>query len=154
MRDILITVIVLGLLPFILRSPRIGAYVWAWLSLMNPHRARIWICSYLPFAHLVALSTLVSFLFSRDRRPFPVNSITVTQVLLLVWMSITCFFALNTTEIVLGALDICFQNPVDVICDPDVDPWSRTDRTIDLGRYAIGWILWRQRGYLDSHGGR
>ena len=101
MRDILITVIVLGLLPFILRSPRIGAYVWAWLSLMNPHRGAFGFARSIPFAHLVALSTLVSFLFSRDRRPFPVNSITVTQVLLLVWMSITCFFALNTTEIVL-----------------------------------------------------
>lgn len=101
MRDILITVVVLGLLPFILRNPRIGAYAWAWLSLMNPHRGAFGFARSIPFAHLVALSTLVGFLFSRDRRPFPVNSITVTQVLLLVWMSITCFFALNTTEIVL-----------------------------------------------------
>lgn len=101
MRDILITVIVLGLLPFILRSPRIGAYAWAWLSLMNPHRGAFGFARSIPFAHLIAVSTLVSFLFSRDRRPFPVNSITVTQVLLLVWMSITCLFALNSTEIVL-----------------------------------------------------
>ena len=101
MRDILITVIVLGLLPFILRSPRIGAYAWAWLSLMNPHRGAFGFARSIPFAHLVALSTLAGFLFSRDRRPFPVNSITVTQVLLLVWMSITCLFALNSTEIVL-----------------------------------------------------
>jgi probable O-glycosylation ligase (exosortase A-associated) len=101
MRDILITVVVLGLLPFILRSPRIGAYVWTWLSMMNPHRAAFGFARNLPFAYLVALSTLVGFLFSRDRRPFPVNSITVTQVLLLVWMSITCLFALNSTEVVL-----------------------------------------------------
>lgn len=109
MRDILITVIVLGLLPFILRSPRIGAYVWAWLSLMNPHRAAFGFARNLPFAYLVALSTLVGFLFSRDRRPFPVNSITVTQVLLLIWMSITSFFALNTTEIVLDRWIFVFK---------------------------------------------
>ena len=100
MRDILITVVVIGLLPFILRSPRIGAYVWAWLSMMNPHRAAFGFARNFPFSQLVALSTLVSFLFSRDRRPFPVNSITATQVLLLVWMSITCFFALNTADVV------------------------------------------------------
>ena len=109
MRDILITVVVLGLLPFILRSPRIGAYAWAWLSLMNPHRGAFGFARSIPFAHLVALSTLVSFLFSRDRRPFPINSITVTQVLLLVWMSITCLFALNSTEIVLDRWIFVFK---------------------------------------------
>lgn len=109
MRDILITVVVLGLLPFILRSPRFGAYAWAWLSLMNPHRGAFGFARSIPFAQLVALSTLVSFLFSRDRRPFPINSITVTQVLLLVWMSITCLFALNSTEIVLDRWIFVFK---------------------------------------------
>lgn len=101
MRDILITVVVLGLLPFILRSPRIGAYVWAWLSMMNPHVAAYGFSRSIPFSQLVALTTLISFLFSRDRHPFPFNNITITQLLLFLWMSLTCFFAINTTDIVL-----------------------------------------------------
>lgn len=101
MRDILITVVILGLLPFILRSPINGAYVWAWLSMMNPHRSAFGFSRLIPFSQLVALLTLISFLFSKNRRPFPVNSISVTQLILLIWMSITCFFAFNTADVVM-----------------------------------------------------
>lgn len=109
MRDILLTVIVVGFLPFILRSPRLGAYVWAWLAMMNPHRAVFGFARNLPFSHLVALTTLISFLFSRERRPFPVNSITVTQLLFLFWMTITSVFALNTPEIILDRWVFVFK---------------------------------------------
>ncbi len=101
MRDLLITVVVVATIPFILRTPRLGAYVWAWLSMMNPHRAAFGFARTFPFAYIVALATLTSFLFSKDRRPFPLNSITVTQLLFLFWMTVTCFFALNSPHIVL-----------------------------------------------------
>jgi probable O-glycosylation ligase (exosortase A-associated) len=99
-RDILIAVVILAFLPFIVRSPRLGTYVWAWISMMNPHRFAYGFARSIPFAYLVALGTLVGFLFSRERRPFPTNSITVTQLLFLLWMSITCFFALNESALV------------------------------------------------------
>ena len=101
MRDVLITVVVLGLLPFILRSPRIGAYVWAWLSMMNPHRGAFGFARTFPFAYLVALSTLISFLFSRERRPFPLNSITLIYLLFVFWMGVTSLFAISTPDVVL-----------------------------------------------------
>jgi len=100
MRDILLTIVVLGLLPFILRNPRLGTYVWAWLSMMNPHRAAFGFARSLPFSHLVALSTLVAFLFSRERRPFPLNNITKVYLLFICWMSVTSLFAMNTPELV------------------------------------------------------
>ncbi len=102
MRDILITVVVFGLIPFILRTPRIGAYVWVWLSLMNPHRATWGFASNFPFAYSVALSTLVSFLFSKERKPFPVTPITLVYMSFFLWMSFTSLFAMNTPEIVLA----------------------------------------------------
>ena len=102
MRDILISVIVFGLLPFILRSPKVGAYVWAWMSLMNPHRAAFGFARELPFAQVIAGATLIPFLFSKERKPLPINSITVLQFLLLFWMGVTSLFALNTGEVVLG----------------------------------------------------
>lgn len=101
MRDLLIAGIVLGLLPFILRSPRLGAYVWTWLSMMNPHRAAFGFARAFPFAYLVAIATLIGFLFSRERRPFPLSSITVVYLLFIVWMSVTSLFALNTMDVVL-----------------------------------------------------
>jgi putative inorganic carbon (HCO3(-)) transporter len=101
MRDILISAVVFGFVPFILRNPRIGAYVWAWLSLMNPHRAAFGFARSLPFAHVVAVSTLISFLFSRDRRPLPINNITVIYLLFIFWMTVTSLFAINTPDAVI-----------------------------------------------------
>ncbi len=102
MRDILITAVVVGFLPFILRNPRVGAYVWAWLSLMNPHRGAYGFARNLPFAHLVAVSTLIGFLFSRERRPFPINSITVVYLLFIFWMTVTSLFAISSADLVLA----------------------------------------------------
>ncbi|WP_153110289.1 putative O-glycosylation ligase, exosortase A system-associated [Propionivibrio limicola] len=101
MRDLLITAVVIALIPLILRTPRFGAYVWAWLSMMNPHRAAWGFARSFPFAYLVALSTLIGFLFSREKKPFPVTPITVVYLSFWFWMSFTCLFAMNTPEIVL-----------------------------------------------------
>ena len=103
MRDILITAIILGALPFALRSPRIGAYLWAWIALMVPHRAAFGFARTLPFAQMVAITTMIGLVFSKERKPFPINSITVVQLLFVAWMSFTSLFAMNAPELVLDA---------------------------------------------------
>jgi hypothetical protein len=37
MRDILVTLIVFGALPFVFKRPYIGVLLWVWISVMNPH---------------------------------------------------------------------------------------------------------------------
>lgn len=101
MRDILITAIVLGSLPFILRSPRLGCYVWVWLSMMIPHRAAYGFARTMPFGQMVAIATLIAFLFSKERRPFPLNSVTAVYLGLMLWMTFTSLFALNLPGVVL-----------------------------------------------------
>lgn len=101
MRDILLTVIVFGLVPFCFTNPVLGTYVWAWLGMMSPHRATYGFAYNLPFAYIVAIATLVPFIFSKQRRPLPVNSITVVLLLLLCWMCVTSVFALNAADVVL-----------------------------------------------------
>ncbi|MCM8595404.1 putative O-glycosylation ligase, exosortase A system-associated [Accumulibacter sp.] len=101
MRDILITLIIVGTLPFILYRPSVGTYVWAWLGMMNPHKSAYGFATSLPFSQMVGIATLIAFPFSRERRPFPINTITVLYLLLLLWMTITSFFALNAWSIVL-----------------------------------------------------
>lgn len=100
MRDVIAAVIIFGMVPFALRSPRFGAYVWVWLAMMVPHRLTYGFARTLPFSYAIALSVLVGFLFSKERKPFPLNSITATQLLFLLWMTVTSFFAINTPEIV------------------------------------------------------
>lgn len=98
MRDILITLAVFGLIPFILRAPVIGAYAWAWLGMMVPHRTAYGFARTMPFSQAVAIATLLGMLFTKKRKPFPVNAISITLVLLLVWMTVTSFYAINPRE--------------------------------------------------------
>lgn len=102
MRDIILSTIVFGLLPFIVRTPVLGTYAWAWLSMMNPHKATYGFAYSMPFAYMVAIATVVGMVFARKQcRPLPSNSIMGVLFTLLLWMSFTSLFALNSTDVVL-----------------------------------------------------
>ena len=66
MRDLIITSIVLGSVPFILKRPWIGLLVLAWLSYMNPHRLAWGFAYNLPFVQLIAVATFAGMLFSKE----------------------------------------------------------------------------------------
>lgn len=101
MRNLLIASVLFGVLPFIIWRARIGVYAWAWIAMMVPHRLGYGFVQTMPFAQLVAVLTLISTLFSRDKRPFPINSITVVYITFVLWMSLTCLFAMARPEVVL-----------------------------------------------------
>jgi len=94
MRDVALTTVVALLLLMVFKHPVLGAYVWAWLSLMNPHKLTYGFAFNLPFAQATAVVTLLALLFTRKRQPLPINSMVVVQMLLLGWMTLTSFFAM------------------------------------------------------------
>lgn len=102
MRDYLIVGIISLLVPFIFANPVVGAYLWAWLSVMNPHKLAYGFARQLPFAQIVALLTLVVFLFTRKKYPLPKSGILVVYLLFLAWMTATCFFAMGARDEVLA----------------------------------------------------
>ena len=102
MRDILITVIVLGLLPVSLVRPSVGILLFSWLSYMNPHRLAWGFAFDFPFAQIVAITTLAGLFFTRESKRFPWNATVIVWLLLLGWMCITTIFALNPDDAVLG----------------------------------------------------
>ena len=55
MRDAIFTIIMAGLVPVILSRPYMGAYAWAWISLMNPHRLLWGFATSIPFGQIVAV---------------------------------------------------------------------------------------------------
>lgn len=93
MRDIAVTLAVLGALPFILRKPWIGIIVWTWLGFMNPHRMAWGFSATMPFAHIVALTTIISVLFSRERKGIPWTRETKVLLVFVCWMGVTTYFA-------------------------------------------------------------
>lgn len=94
MRDIAVTMAVFGMLPFILRAPWIGILVYTWLSLMNPHRLAYGFSLNFPFAMIVALTTLVAILFSKEIKKIIWTRETVLLAIFVMWMCITTTQAL------------------------------------------------------------
>jgi probable O-glycosylation ligase (exosortase A-associated) len=94
MRDLVLTAIVATLIAMIFRHPVLGAYVWAWLSLMNPHKMTYGFAFTMPFAQAAALVTLIAFLMAgNQRRAMPVGTLTALLLLLWLWMCFTSIFA-------------------------------------------------------------
>jgi putative inorganic carbon (HCO3(-)) transporter len=94
MRDVLITLIVFGSLPFILREPKIGVLMWVWISVMNPHTQGWGFATNFPFAYIVALVTLFSLLLSRAPKNLPLTPVTLTLIAFVLWMNLTNLAAL------------------------------------------------------------
>jgi putative inorganic carbon (HCO3(-)) transporter len=97
LRDIALALIFAILIPAIFYRPWLGPLVWAWVSMMNPHRMTFGFAYSTPFAQIVAGTTLISFLFYKDKKPFPVSAPAVYLVLFVVWISITTALSINTT---------------------------------------------------------
>ena len=89
MRDIAVTLIVFGSLPFILRRPFIGILMWTWLGFMNPHRLAWGFSVTMPFAMIVGITTMLALLFSREPKQIPWKRETVLLALFLLWMLVT-----------------------------------------------------------------
>lgn len=102
MRDLILVVVVLSLLPLCVYRPWIGVLTWSWLGYMNPHRLTWGFAFEFPFAQLVALATLAGFSWHVIRggglRGFFAG--TELKLLLLLWLvfTYTTFFAILPEE--------------------------------------------------------
>jgi probable O-glycosylation ligase (exosortase A-associated) len=97
MRDIVLATFVLGALPFVLWRPALGVFLWVWVSVMNPHRLTYGFAYDFAFAQLIAIATLLGLVFSRQPKHLPVTPVTAVLFAMALWMSVTTFFALDTS---------------------------------------------------------
>lgn len=93
MRDLFVAVVVFGLLPWALRRPQVGIYLWCWISYMNPHRLAWGFAVNFPWAMIIALPTLVGLLFSKEPKRIPWTRETILLLLFILWMGVTTYFA-------------------------------------------------------------
>ncbi|SNS81648.1 probable O-glycosylation ligase, exosortase A-associated [Noviherbaspirillum humi] len=95
MRDLIIFVAIFGSIPFIFKRPAVGVIVFTWISLMNPHRLTYGSAYAFPFAALIAAVTLLSVVFSRQPKQFPLTPVTTILLIFIGWMNFTSLFALE-----------------------------------------------------------
>lgn len=98
MRDILVTAIIFGALPFVIKRPWIGILLWTWLAYMNPHRQTWGFAFSFPFSMVVGVVTIGAFLFSNTKKELLWTRETITLLIFLLWMFITTFFAFYQQE--------------------------------------------------------
>lgn len=95
LRDILLTLLLVGGLPAALRWPFVGFCVYAWLGLMNPHRLA-WSFAYdMPWAQVYGVTALLSLAWERQRQLGLAIGRYWLVIVYLAWMGITTVFALE-----------------------------------------------------------
>jgi probable O-glycosylation ligase (exosortase A-associated) len=93
MRDLFVTAVIFGLLPFVFKRPWIGILLWSWIGYMNPHRLAWGFAFDFPFAMVVGTVTIISFLFSNVKKEMIWTRETVLLLVFVCWMLFTTFFA-------------------------------------------------------------
>jgi probable O-glycosylation ligase (exosortase A-associated) len=94
MRGIVLGITFFSLLPFIfIKGPFFGILMWYWVSLMTP-QLLVWKSFFaaIPYALIVAVATLLSWLLSREPKLPPGDRLTALFLLWMIWISITSFF--------------------------------------------------------------
>lgn len=96
MRDVILTLIVFGSIPFIFRQPFIGLLMWIWLGIMNPHRLTWGFAYSMPFAQIVAIALFVSLLVNaRKLHKFHLDGVSISLILLSVWIGVSPWFSFH-----------------------------------------------------------
>jgi probable O-glycosylation ligase (exosortase A-associated) len=93
MRDIVVFILIFGTIPFILKRPAYGVMVFAWLSLMNPHRLTYGAAYDFQFALMITVLTILSLLMSREPKQIPKLPVLGVLLAFIAYMTLTSFFA-------------------------------------------------------------
>jgi probable O-glycosylation ligase (exosortase A-associated) len=93
MRDLVLMCGMLCYVPMSLMSPAAGLLVWEWFSLMSPHRMVYSFAYGLPLNGVIAATTLLGWLLSRERKSFPPDALP--------WL-LLAFFAWSTFNMLLA----------------------------------------------------
>ena len=94
MRDIALTGVFGVLLVMALRETWVGALLWTWISMMNPHRLTYGFAFELPFAMVTAVATIVSILWSKGKVRLPNDASVWLLIGFVLWTCITTVFAI------------------------------------------------------------
>ena len=98
MRDIIVLLIVFGSTAYALKHTWMGVLAWTWVSLMNPHRLGWGAVVNFPVAAMVGGATLLSFVFTKNKRFDIWTPASVVFALFVIWHLVAFPFAFNPID--------------------------------------------------------
>lgn len=106
MRDIVLSLFLIGALPAAFVRPFIGAVIFAWLGIMNPHRMTWGFAYDVSWAQMYALATIAGMLVSKDK--LVADSLWRYRFVLIyvAWMCITTAFAIEQASALTKLIEI------------------------------------------------
>lgn len=95
MRDIVIMIGFLGLMPLCFSRPFVGILVWTWFTVMNPHRETYGFAYFFQFNLIIAAVTFLG-LFTASEKIKPIKNFTIYIMFsFFAWTIFTCFSAID-----------------------------------------------------------
>lgn len=100
MRD---TVLLLGFFAMLVmgrvfRYPHVGALLWCWTALVIPNNFSYGFAGDIPYNKVVAIITLLAWLFSREPKTLPANGTLVLLALFGFWGTISALTGISATD--------------------------------------------------------
>jgi len=145
MRSLALLTLFMIYLPPVILQPFCGILLWTWFSIMNPHRLVWGMGSSLPYAMLIALTTIGAWLVSNESKSPPRSMITICLIGLMVTASISTFTALSPVA--------AFDKWDSVMKTLIMSVLTLTLLTNKIRIYAFIWVLVLSLGYFGVKGG-
>lgn len=98
LRDLFVTAVVLGVVPYALRHPWVGIMLWNWISIMNPHRLGWGFAYNAPFAALAAGVTFIALFLTKDKIKLSFEPVVIALLAFIAWMFLTTLVAIERPQ--------------------------------------------------------
>jgi probable O-glycosylation ligase (exosortase A-associated) len=93
MRDIIVSLLLLGLLPACYRRPFVGLCVFTWLAFMRVQDLTWGFARGIRWSYYVAILMIAGFFATRERRPIMMNARTVLMIMMMILAGLSIYFS-------------------------------------------------------------
>jgi len=98
MRDFIIMIGFVGLLPICFIRPFAGVLVWTWFSMMQPHRETFGFSFSFSFNMYIAIVTFIALITSKEKNTPMYNTPIILMLIFFIWSCFTLIFALDPVQ--------------------------------------------------------
>lgn len=95
MRDYVMVLVFVSILPMAMRHAWIGIVLWTWVSIMNPHKLAWSFATNLPFALASAVAVFIALVVDNKQWRIPREPLVVVLAMFTAWMCLTTLTAIN-----------------------------------------------------------